>query len=81
MTIEVRFLASLRSAAGRDSYTLDLPPGATLGQAIERLLREIPDLHAHVPMWHLAVNGTYAEPDAVLQPGDRISIFPYIAGG
>ncbi|NLE52195.1 MAG: MoaD/ThiS family protein, partial [Chloroflexi bacterium] len=35
----------------------------------------------HVRMWHLAVNGTHAAPDAVLQPGDRISIFPYIAGG
>lgn len=81
MKIDVRFLASLRSAAGRDTYTLDLPPGATLNDAIERLLREIPDLRERVPMWHLAVNGTHAEPDAVLQPGDRISIFPYIAGG
>lgn len=81
MKIDVRFLASLRNAAGRDTYTLDLPPGATLDDAIEHLLREIPDLREHVRMWHLAVNGTHADADAALQPGDRISIFPYIAGG
>ncbi len=81
MKIDVRFLASLRNTAGRDIYTLELPPGATLDDAIERLLRELPALSEHVRMWHLAVNGTHAAPDAVLQPGDRISIFPYIAGG
>ena len=81
MKIDVRFLASLRNTAGRDIYTLELPPGATLDDAIACLLGEIPALREHVPMWHLAVNGTHAERDTVLQSGDQISIFPYIAGG
>lgn len=81
MRIEVRLLASLRAAAGRDVVTLDLPPGATLGAAVDGLLAELPALREHTPMWHLAVNGAHAEAKAVLQPGDRISIFPYIAGG
>ncbi|NLE51601.1 MAG: MoaD/ThiS family protein, partial [Chloroflexi bacterium] len=33
MKIDVRFLASLRNTAGRDIYTLELPPGATLDDA------------------------------------------------
>ncbi|MCC6800161.1 MAG: MoaD/ThiS family protein [Anaerolineae bacterium] len=81
MKIEVRLLASLRVTAGRDVVTLDLPPGATLGAAVERLLAELPAMNEHTPMWHLAVNGAHAEAEAVLQPGDRITIFPYIAGG
>lgn len=81
MKVDVRLLASLRNTAGRDTVTLELPPGTTLDDALAHLLREIPALREHVPMWHLAVNGTHAESDAVLEAGDRISIFPYIAGG
>jgi len=81
MNVEVRFLASLRTTAGQPGVTLDLPAGATLGQAVERLLAELPALHDHVPVWHLAVNGVQAGPETVLHDGDRISIFPYIAGG
>lgn len=81
MKVDVRLLASLRNTAGRGTVTLELPPGATLDDAIACLLGEIPALREHVPMWHLAVNGTHAERDTVLQSGDQISIFPYIAGG
>lgn len=81
MKVDVRLLASLRNTAGRNTVTLELPPGATLDDALAQLLREIPALREHVPMWHLAVNGTHAESDAILEAGDRISIFPYIAGG
>jgi molybdopterin converting factor small subunit len=32
-------------------------------------------------MWHFAVNQTHAGIDTVLRAGDRVAIFPYVAGG
>jgi molybdopterin converting factor small subunit len=81
MHIIVYFLASLRETAGISHCTLDLPDGASLKQAVDRLLARYPALEGHQASWHFAINQTYADMDTPLRPGDTISIFPYIAGG
>ncbi|MBN1681279.1 MAG: MoaD/ThiS family protein [Anaerolineae bacterium] len=81
MYITVHFLASLSTAAGTAECMFKIPDGATLDQAIARLVQRYPHLHGREAGWHLAINKIHAGADTVLHPGDSISIFPYIGGG
>lgn len=81
MQVTVRFFASLRDTVGESQCTLDLPEGVSLEQMVVRLLARFPTLEGHRESWHFAVNYTHAEIDTVLHPGDRVAVFPYIAGG
>ncbi|MBN1564479.1 MAG: MoaD/ThiS family protein [Anaerolineae bacterium] len=81
MDITVRFFASLRADVGTNSTTLHIPAGADLTALVEQVVTQYPQLAGHQAMWHFAVNHVHAEPDTVLHAGDRVAIFPYVAGG
>lgn len=80
MTIKVLLFASYADVLGRDSLSLDLETGATVGDA----LREIQSLPGaeRLPMRPLvAVNERYARVDRVLAHGDALAVIPPVAGG
>jgi molybdopterin synthase sulfur carrier subunit len=81
MDVTVRFFASLRASAGTGSMTVKLPEGADLTDLVVRVVAQYPHLNGDQAMWHFAVNQVHAEPDTVLHTGDRVAIFPYVAGG
>ena len=81
MEVHVRFFASLRARSGEPGCTLDLPGGATVGEALHAVVTRYPALAGGEGAWHLAVNQTHADPATVLMPGDVLAIFPYLAGG
>src|SRR6185295_8704221 len=60
MRVHVRFFASLREAAGRDTFELELPEGATPEDAWVRLVTELPALLPRRPSVSAAVNRRYA---------------------
>ncbi len=77
--VEVRLFATLRQYAPElglnEALRPDLPVGATVGDLIARL---------HVPpeeVKRVFVNYRAVTDDYVLQDGDRVSIFPLVAGG
>ncbi len=81
MKITIRFFANLREATGTSQLVLDMPDEADLHTMVGQLIARYPDLDGQQAMWHFAVNQIHAEPDAVLRAGDRVTIFPYVAGG
>ncbi len=79
MQIDVALFAYLSKfqpdgASGRGARAFDVPDGATVGDVIEML--ELPDEPRVV-----FVNSKHATDDSVLSPGDRLAIFPPVAGG
>lgn len=84
MLVEVALFAHLTPylpEAGAESTdgspharTIDLPDGTTVGQVIARL--ELPDEPRIV-----FVGGRHAPDDHVLAAGERLAIFPPVAGG
>ena len=79
MKVELRLFASLTSylpdgTAGH-SCVREMDEGATIGELLEEL--KIPP---HLPAIIL-VNGIHAEEDQALKDGDRLAVFPPIAGG
>ena len=90
----VSFYAMLRDKVGSRQVDFDLPPGYTLRQLVEDLVKRYPalrdemldaqgNLYGHI---HIFVNGrdsTFLDGslDASLKPEDTISIFPPVGGG
>jgi molybdopterin converting factor small subunit len=81
MHVTIHLLGSLRHIIGDNTCTLEIPDRVRLEQAVDHLVTRYPALETHRGSWHFAVNKVHAEADTVLQPGDDLSIFPYIAGG
>lgn len=78
-TIHVKLFATLRRLRPGlglgESFPVELPPGATLGDLIEQL--DLPEAEVKI----VFVNGIIREPDHVLADGDELGIFPPIGGG
>jgi molybdopterin synthase catalytic subunit/molybdopterin converting factor small subunit len=74
--VSVRLFAGLRQRAGRDSVALELPEGASVGDA----LRALSDVTGGTPCV-LAVNRVYAGEEQTLQAGDELALIPPVSGG
>jgi molybdopterin synthase catalytic subunit len=76
MEVNVRLFAGLRERAGTPQLALELPDGASVGDALERLGH----LTAGVPVV-MAVNQEYARDEDVLHAGDEVALIPPVSGG
>src|SRR5947209_1912319 len=76
MNVKVRLFAALRERAGTEEIELDLPDGALVGDALERM-RPLTDGVRVV----MAVNQEYAQADDELSPGDELALIPPVSGG
>ena len=79
MEIELALFAKLSArypvgGSGREPRPIDIDDGTTVGVLVEQIgLAEEQRI--------TFVNGRHAPDDRVLAPGDRLAIFPPIAGG
>lgn len=74
MKVTVKLFATLRQ--GRfDIDTLDLPPGTTVGDVIQKL--GIPEKEVTL----IFINGRHGEPSSELHHGDTLGMFPPVGGG
>jgi molybdopterin converting factor subunit 1 len=74
--LRVMLFASLRERAGADRVELELPAGALVGDALDRLAWLTGGVRVV-----MAVNREYAEPDQPLVPGDELALIPPVSGG
>jgi molybdopterin converting factor small subunit len=80
MKVEIKLYASLGrympdSKGGSVSQIMELEEAITIGRLLERL--KVP---AHVVKL-IFLNGVHARSDQVLHDGDRLGVFPPVAGG
>lgn len=76
MQVRVRLFAALRQRAGADEVALELPEGACVRDALNRMQA----LTAGVPVV-MAVNQEYADKEQKLDSGDEIALIPPVSGG
>jgi molybdopterin converting factor subunit 1 len=76
MLIRVRLFAGLRERAGVDELQLELPEGATVADALERLEPVAGDLPVV-----MAVNREYAQAGDPLRSDDELALIPPVSGG
>lgn len=80
MTITTLLFASYADALGAESLSLDLPEGATVNSALDRL-RALPGGDKLPPAPLVAINLSYARTDSPLSSGDELAVIPPVAGG
>ena len=80
MRLRVLLFARFREAAGRPAVEVEVPAGATLGQAWDQVRAAVPAL-AGEPGPLLACDRSYARPDRVLTGSEEIAAFPPVSGG
>lgn len=73
--VEVIPLGFLQIPAGSGRVSLEIPPGTTVRSALSKL-----NLNRDVVL-NVAINGTIAGIDSVLQDGDEVKLMPYTGGG
>jgi len=76
----VRLFASYREAAGVGRMELELPPGATVKDAIFKILKDHP-LIAEGRQVVIAKNHDYVTADEPLADGDEVALIPPVSGG
>lgn len=80
MRVRLRLFASYAEAFGQEEILLELPSGATAGDALAAV-RSRPGAERLPPKPMLAVNQRYARVDAALAEGDEVALIPPVAGG
>ncbi len=76
MQIRVRLFAGLRERAGSGELEIELPDGALVADALERMRA----FTEGVPVV-MAINHEYADPASPLHAGDEVALIPPVSGG
>jgi molybdenum cofactor biosynthesis protein MoaC/molybdopterin converting factor subunit 1 len=82
MRVTVLLFAMLRQRAGTASLELDLPDGATAGDALAALGRRdgLAEVIGRLPV-RVAVNREYVPESTALDTGDELAVIPPVSGG
>lgn len=81
ISVRVLFFASLADLMGGRRRSLDLPTGATIGDALRALSKDVPELAARAPHVSFALNEAFVSADAPLSDGDELALIPPVSGG
>ncbi len=81
MQIAIRLFALQREQVGARLRQVELPDGATVGDAWRALVAEFPVLEPATGVVRFARNATYAAADEPLADGDEVAVIPPVAGG
>jgi molybdopterin converting factor subunit 1 len=81
MRVNVKLFAVVRERVGVSELTLELPQGATAGEALGRLHESYGEIAAMLSRCAVAVNRQYAGRDTVLNDGDELAVIPPVSGG
>lgn len=81
MRVTVRLFARLRELAGRETWAIDVAPGATVADAWAAVTAAHPDLVPFGRAMSCAVNASFARMSSPLQEGDDVAFLPPVSGG
>jgi molybdopterin converting factor subunit 1 len=81
MRVTVRLFARLRELAGRESWDLEVPAGATAADAWALIAADTPALAPFDRAISVAVNASFARMSRPLTEGDDVAFLPPVSGG
>ncbi len=82
MKIKIEFFSFLEGLSGVDKTELHLQQGATVQDALEKVVYDFPKLKKWLPQYiWMFINGNYVKPQTQLKDKDEIALFPPVGGG
>jgi len=79
--ITVQFFSFLRQRTGQGEFTLNLPDGSTVGDALAQLHARFPQLKEAERTTRIAIGMEFATRPSQLHDGDVLSLMPPLQGG
>jgi sulfur-carrier protein len=81
MIVRVRLFARARDLAGTDALSVEVKPGADVGELRRQLAELRPALASLLERSVLAVNQEFARDDQTLTADSEIALLPPVSGG
>lgn len=81
MKVEVKLFAAARQLAGRPTWLLELPEGATIATLRAALAESVPSLAELLRHALFAVNTEYVSDQTPIPSGAEIACIPPVSGG
>ncbi len=81
LTIHVLLFARYAEAAGTDTLTVEVPPGATVGEVLDVVRIRISSPEALPPRPLVALNRSQSDLLTRVSGGDELAVLPPVAGG
>jgi molybdopterin converting factor subunit 1 len=81
MRCEVLLFANVRQAIGKDRLTLELPDGATVKDALDRLAEQHEIISLMGNRLAIAVDERYQPRTSLLNDGCTVALIPPVSGG
>lgn len=81
IAVRVRFFARLREQAGLEIEPLEVPPGSTLADVYDVMLRKHPGLEGDRAAVRGAINQEFSDWTAPVSDGDEVAFIPPVSGG
>jgi molybdopterin synthase sulfur carrier subunit len=81
LSITIKFFAVYRDCYGEDTQQRQVAAGTTVGDVLDQLISEHPDLATWRSLTRFGVNCQFVPPDTVLHPGDEVVLIPPVSGG
>jgi molybdopterin converting factor subunit 1 len=81
IAVKVRLFARLREQAGLEAEPLEVPPGSSLADVYDAMLRKHPGLEADRAAVRGAINQEFSDWTARVSDGDEVAFIPPVSGG
>ncbi len=81
MRVQVKLFAAARDLAGQGEVAVELREGSTVGDLIEHLFIQFPELQEIAGSLVFAVNREVTERTVNLHEGDEVGVIPPVSGG
>ncbi|MBE9170765.1 MoaD/ThiS family protein [Pleurocapsales cyanobacterium LEGE 06147] len=81
ITVTVKLFAAYQEAYSLPELTLTFPTQTPVGEVLDRLLEEKPQLEQWRNITRFGVNLQFVEPNTPLQNGDEVVLIPPVSGG
>ena len=81
MKMRVQFFAQLRDLAGEQEIEVDLAPGSTVRDLLEKIYTQKPPLRAHDKTILIGAGVEFVGRDYTLRGDEEIAIMPPVQGG
>ncbi|HEX8650596.1 MAG TPA: molybdopterin converting factor subunit 1 [Pyrinomonadaceae bacterium] len=81
MKVKVMFFGGIRDIVGTSEGELEIPPGMTARDILQRYCRDYPRFNSYAASTMIAVNLDFASPETLINDGDEIAFIPPVSGG
>jgi len=81
LTLNVLYFAHVRERVGAAHEALELPVGATVGQAVAAIVQRHPDLAGLLPSLRVALDGEFVSSDVIVSNMSELVLIPPVSGG